>query len=59
MVNTKISLIILFAVKNGEAPYSHKKTRLGADVAQIMNKLLHNSDLNGRSQGKPLETIQV
>ena len=31
MVNTKIRLIIFFAAKDGEAPYSQKKTRLGAN----------------------------
>ena len=31
MVNTKIRLIIFFAAKDGEAPYSQQKTRPGAD----------------------------
>ena len=31
MVNTKIRLIIFFAAKDGEALYSQKKTRPGAD----------------------------
>ena len=31
MVNTKISLIIFFAAKDGEALYSQQKTRPGAD----------------------------
>ena len=31
MVNTKIRWIILFAAKDGEAPYSQQKTRPGAD----------------------------
>ena len=31
VVNTKIRLIIFFAVKDGEALYSQKKTRLDAD----------------------------
>ena len=31
MDNTKIKLIIFFAAKNGEALYSQKKKRLGAD----------------------------
>ena len=31
------------------------KTRPGADVAQTMNSLLPNSDLNWRKWGKPLE----
>ena len=43
MVNTKIRLIIFFAAKDGEALY---KNNPGADVAQIMNCLLSDSDLN-------------
>ena len=31
MVNTEIRLIMFFAVKDGEALYSQKKTRLGDD----------------------------
>ena len=31
MVNTEIRLIIFFAAKDGEALYSQKKSRLGAD----------------------------
>ena len=31
MVNTKIRLIIFFAAKDGEALYSQKNTRLGAN----------------------------
>ena len=50
MVNTEIRLIIFFAAKDGEALYSQKKkkkkTRPGATVAQTMNSLLPNSDLN-------------
>ena len=41
MVNTKIRLIIFFAVKKGEALYSQQKQ---ATVAQILNSLLLNSD---------------
>ena len=47
MVNTKIRLIIVFAVKDGEAIYSQKQDQ-ELTVAQIMNSLLPNSDLNGR-----------
>ena len=46
MVNTKIRLIIFFAAKDGEAVYKSAKIRPGAVVAQIMNSLLPNSDLN-------------
>ena len=46
MVNTKIRLIIFFAVKHGEALYSQQKQDQELTVAQIMNFLLPNSDLN-------------
>ena len=59
MVNTEIGLIIFFAAKDGEAPYSqnkqtnkqttkkkqNKKQDEELTVAQIMNSLLPNSDL--------------
>ena len=48
MVNTEIRLIILFAAKDGEALYSQQKQDQELTVAQIMNSLLPNSDLNGR-----------
>ena len=46
MVNTDIKLIILFAAKDGEALYSQQKQDQELTVAQIMNSLLPNSDLN-------------
>ena len=46
MVNTKIRLIIFFADKDGEALYSQKKQDQELTVAQSMNSLLPNSDLN-------------
>jgi len=48
MVNTKIILIIFFEAKDGEALYSQQKQDRELTVAQIMNFLLPNSDLNGR-----------
>ena len=42
MVNTKIRLIILFAVEDGEALYSQQKQDLELTVAQIMNSFLQN-----------------
>ena len=45
-VNTKITLIILSAVKDGEALYSQQKQDWELTVAQIMKSLLQNSDLN-------------
>ena len=46
MVNTKIRLIISFVAKDGEALYSQQKQDQELTVAQIMNSLLPNSDLN-------------
>ena len=46
MVNTEIGLIIFFAAKDGEALYSQEKQDQELTVAQIMNSLLPNSDLN-------------
>ena len=48
MVNTEIRLIIFLAAKNGEALYSQQKQDQELTVAQIMNFLLQNSDLNWR-----------
>ena len=55
MVNTKIRLIIFSAAKNGDALYSQQKQDQELTVAQIMNSLLPNSDLNGRNYGKALD----
>ena len=46
MVNTEIRLIIFFAAKDGEALYSQQKQDQELTVAQTMNSLLPNSDLN-------------
>ena len=46
MANTKIRLIIFFAAKDGEALYSQQKQDQELTVAQTMNSLLPNSDLN-------------
>ena len=46
MDNTKIRLIIFFAARDGEALYSQQKQDWELTVAQIMNSLLPNSDLN-------------
>ena len=48
MVKTKIKLIIFFAAKDGEGLYSQQKQDWELTVAQIMNFLLSNSDLNWR-----------
>ena len=48
MVNTEIRLIIFYAAKDGEALYSQQKQDQEWTLAQIMNSLLQNSDLNWR-----------
>ena len=48
MVNTEIRLTIYFAAKNGEALYSQQKQDQELTVAQTMNSLLPNLDLNWR-----------
>ena len=55
MVNTEIRLIIFFADKDGEALYGQQKQDQELNVAQTMNSLLPNSDLNWRKEGKPLD----
>ena len=46
MVNTEIRLIIFYAAKDGEALDSQQKQDQELTVAQIMNSLFPNSDLN-------------
>ena len=46
MINTKIRMIIFFAAEDGQALYSQQKQDWEVSVAQIMNSLLQNSDLN-------------
>ena len=46
MVNTEIILIIFLAAEDGEAIYSQQKQGQDLTVAQIMNSLMQNSDLN-------------
>ena len=46
MVNTEIRLIIFFAAKDGEALYSQQKQDQKLTVAQMMNSVLPNADLN-------------
>ena len=45
-VNTEIGLIMFFAAKDGKALYSQQKQDWELTVAQVMNSLLPNSDLN-------------
>ena len=46
MANTEVRLIISFATEDGEALYSQQKQDQEMTVAQIINTLLQNSDLN-------------
>ena len=46
MVNTEIRLNIFFVAKDGEVLYSQQKQDQELTLAQIMNSLLPNSDLN-------------
>ena len=54
MLNTEIRLNIFLAANYGEALYSQQKQDQELTVAQIMNFLLPNSNLNSR-KGKPLD----
>ena len=55
IVDTKIRLIIFFVAKDGESLYSQQKEDWELTVAQIMNMLLPNSDLNWKKWRKPLD----
>ena len=46
MANTEIRFTTFFAAEDGEALYSQQKQERELIVAQIMNSLLQNSDLN-------------
>ena len=46
LTDLEIRLIIFFAAKDGEGLYSQQKLDQELTVAQIMNSLLPNSDLN-------------
>ena len=46
MINNEIILVIFFAANDGEVLYSQQKQDQELTVAQIMNSLLPNSDLN-------------
>ena len=46
MANAEVTLIIFFEAKDGETLYSQQKQDWELTVAQIMNSLLQNSDLN-------------
>ena len=46
MVHIKIRLITFFAAKDGCALYSQQKQDQEVTMAQVMNSLVPNSDLN-------------
>ena len=52
MIDTKIRLTMFFSGEDGEALYSEQKQDQELTVAQIMNSLLSNSDLNWKKVGK-------
>ena len=52
MVNTEIRLILFFAAKDGEALYSQKKTRLGADCGSDYEFLIAKFRLKLKKVGK-------
>ena len=52
MVNTEIRVIIFFAVKDGEALYSQKKTRLGADFGSDHELLIAKFRFELKKVGK-------
>ena len=57
MANTETRLIIFFAAKDREALYSQQKQDQEQTVADIMNSLLPNSDINWR-KGKTTRTYR-
>ena len=52
MVNTEIRLIIFFAAKDEEVPYSHQKIRLGADWGSDHEYLIAKLRLKLKKVGK-------
>ena len=46
MIDTEIRLIIFFAAKDGDAPYSEQEQDWKLTVARIVNFFLQNLDLN-------------
>ena len=46
LIRVRVRLIIFFAARDGEALYNQQKQDWELTVAEIMNSLLPNSDLN-------------
>ena len=59
MVNTKIRLVIFFVANDGEALYSQQKQDQELTVAQIINSLPQNPDLNGRTGHGTTDWFQI
>ena len=58
MVNTEIRLIIFFAAKDGEALYSQKKTRPGADCGSEHELLIAKFRLKLNKLGKTTRQLR-
>ena len=58
MANTKITLIIVFAVKDGEALYSQQKTRPGADCGSDQELLVAKFRLKLKKVGKTIRPFR-
>ena len=58
MVNTKIRLIIFFATKDGDALYSQKKTRPGADCGSDHELLIAKFRLKLKKVGKTTRSFR-
>ena len=57
MASTEIRLIIIFPATDGEALHRQQKQDQELTVAQIMNSLLSNSDLN-KKVGKTTRPVR-
>ena len=57
MVNNEIRRTVFFAAKDREALHDQQKQDRELTVAQIMNFLLPNPDLNWRKEGNPLDHL--
>ena len=58
MANTKIRLIIFFAAKDGEALYSQKKTKPGADCGSYHELLIAKFRLKLKKVGKTIRPFR-
>ena len=59
VVNTEIRLIMFFAAKDGDALYSQRKTRPGADCGSDHQFLIAKFRLKSKQVGKNHSAIQV